>query len=515
MMCAQFLRRDPPGRRPNALFRWSERTFDANCDAYMQSLDWVLRHRRATLVCTGLTLVATVWLYVVIPKGFLPQQDTGLLVGVTEAAQDISFAAMAERQRMLAEVVARDPAVRTVDSFVGVGTVNPTLVASRRRTGAGNSRRRAGRSARKGRSIRSVREPRGGPPSSAGRRPSSTRRSMTARSRSGSIGGFVTWANDWRRWSAIGRSIRPRPGVGVSSPMLHSGSWPSSAIVLMSSRAFSAWRPARNRRSDGVAGPASGSDDSSSPGRVRVGGARRVVDRQPPEQMGLCLGLEDEPTPRFDQEQLARSEPATADRPFGRERDRARLARDCNEPIVRDREGSGPEPVAIGDRPDPPAVTEDDGRWAVPGGEEAGRPTTERRDMRMRRSPQRERLGHRREQGRTEVPAGRDQELEHLVERLGVRAVGRHERTRAEEVADVVGRGGHAIVGPAVDLGTVAADGVDLAVVGDRPERLGKPPGGLGVRRVALVEERVGDRGARRPQIRVEILQAGTGDQAL
>jgi hydrophobe/amphiphile efflux-1 (HAE1) family protein len=131
MMCAQFLRRDPPGRRPNALFRWSERTFDASCDAYMQSLDWVLRHRRATLVCTGLTLVATVWLSVVIPKGFLPQQDTGLLVGVTEAAQDISFAAMAERQRMLAEAVARDPAVRTVDSFVGVGTVNPTLNTGR------------------------------------------------------------------------------------------------------------------------------------------------------------------------------------------------------------------------------------------------------------------------------------------------------------------------------------------------------------------------------------------------
>src|SRR6185436_10344425 len=94
---------------------------------YLRSLDWVLRHRGATLLCTLLTLVATVWLYVVIPKGFLPQQDTGLLVGVTEAAQDISFSAMAEKQRATAELVSGDPAVRAVDSFVGAGTVNPTL----------------------------------------------------------------------------------------------------------------------------------------------------------------------------------------------------------------------------------------------------------------------------------------------------------------------------------------------------------------------------------------------------
>src|SRR5262249_51117690 len=127
MMCAQFLHRDPPGHRPNALFRWSERAFDATCDAYMRSLGWVLRHRGATLVGTLLTLIATIWLYIVIPKGFLPQQDTGLLVGVTEAAQDISFATMAERQRAVADIIARDAAVRTVDSFVGVGTVNPTL----------------------------------------------------------------------------------------------------------------------------------------------------------------------------------------------------------------------------------------------------------------------------------------------------------------------------------------------------------------------------------------------------
>ena len=127
MMCAQFLHHDPPDHRPNALFRWSERAFDATCRGYLRSLDWVLRRRTATLFCTALTLVATIWLYVVIPKGFLPQQDTGMLVGVTEAAQGISFATMAERQRALAEAITRDPAVRAVDSFVGAGTVNPTL----------------------------------------------------------------------------------------------------------------------------------------------------------------------------------------------------------------------------------------------------------------------------------------------------------------------------------------------------------------------------------------------------
>jgi multidrug efflux pump len=127
MMCAQFLHRESPGHRPNRLFRWSELVFDATCEAYMRSLDWVLRHGAATLFCSALTLVATIWLYAIIPKGFLPQQDTGLFVGVTEAAQEISFSTMAERQRALAGTIARDPTVRAVDSFVGAGTVNPTL----------------------------------------------------------------------------------------------------------------------------------------------------------------------------------------------------------------------------------------------------------------------------------------------------------------------------------------------------------------------------------------------------
>jgi multidrug efflux pump subunit AcrB len=91
----------------------------------------VLRHQPATLVFSVLTLVATVLLYGMVSKGFLPQQDTGLLIGVTDAAQDISFPAMQARQQAIADIVARDPAVVAVDSFVGAGSINPTLNSGR------------------------------------------------------------------------------------------------------------------------------------------------------------------------------------------------------------------------------------------------------------------------------------------------------------------------------------------------------------------------------------------------
>ena len=78
-----------------------------------------------------LTVVATGLLYATIHKGFLPQQDTGLLIGTTDAAQDISFAAMSERQQQVAALISRDPDVVTVDSFVGAGTVNTTLNSGR------------------------------------------------------------------------------------------------------------------------------------------------------------------------------------------------------------------------------------------------------------------------------------------------------------------------------------------------------------------------------------------------
>jgi len=131
MMCATLLRQDPPDHQHGRLFRWSERGFDGFLHFYVRGLDWVLRHRSLTLAFTVLTLIATGILYATIHKGFLPQQDTGLLVGTTDAAQDISFAAMSERQQQVAALISRDPDVVTVDSFVGAGTANTTLNSGR------------------------------------------------------------------------------------------------------------------------------------------------------------------------------------------------------------------------------------------------------------------------------------------------------------------------------------------------------------------------------------------------
>ncbi|MCG5242835.1 multidrug efflux RND transporter permease subunit [Azospirillum doebereinerae] len=125
MMCARLLKPETHDR-PNLLFRWSERGFDALLRGYAASLRVVLRHQPLTLLFTIATLVATLWLYDSVPKGFLPQQDTGVIIGVTDAAPSISVKAMAERQRAVAEIVRRDPDVTAVASFVGTGSVNAT-----------------------------------------------------------------------------------------------------------------------------------------------------------------------------------------------------------------------------------------------------------------------------------------------------------------------------------------------------------------------------------------------------
>jgi hydrophobe/amphiphile efflux-1 (HAE1) family protein len=131
MMCARLLRPEDPSRPQGRLFRWSERQFDRLIAGYERGLDWVLRHQRATLLFTIGTLVATCLIYLVVPKGFLPQEDTGLITGVTDAADDISFAAMADKQQQVAAIIRRDPAVVAVSSFVGTGTVNATGNAGR------------------------------------------------------------------------------------------------------------------------------------------------------------------------------------------------------------------------------------------------------------------------------------------------------------------------------------------------------------------------------------------------
>ena len=103
-----------------------EKAFDRLLMYYDRSLLWVLKHQRATIIVALATLAATAFLFVIIPKGLLPVQDTGLIIGVTDAAQDISFKEMVDRQKELSSVLARDPDVLRVAAFVGTGTVNPT-----------------------------------------------------------------------------------------------------------------------------------------------------------------------------------------------------------------------------------------------------------------------------------------------------------------------------------------------------------------------------------------------------
>jgi multidrug efflux pump len=142
MMCAYLLKPQADVQQ-TFVYRLSERGFDLMRDGYVVGLDWVLGHRAFTLILTLATMVATGWLYVAVPKGFLPEQDTGLLIGTTDAPQDISFATMLVRQRAIAEIIAKDPDVVSVGSFVGAGIVNPTLNTGRLYVDIGAPDRRA------------------------------------------------------------------------------------------------------------------------------------------------------------------------------------------------------------------------------------------------------------------------------------------------------------------------------------------------------------------------------------
>ena len=130
MMCAKLLRHTPPEKQ-GRFYRWSGDVFERVIARYGQMLNWVLDRQGATLIVAVLTLVFTVVLYVVIPKGFFPVQDTGAIQGISEAPQTISFASMAERQQALAAVVLDDPAVASLTSFIGVDGTNATLNSGR------------------------------------------------------------------------------------------------------------------------------------------------------------------------------------------------------------------------------------------------------------------------------------------------------------------------------------------------------------------------------------------------
>ncbi len=130
MMSARLLHKTPRSRQ-SRFYRASEDVFSRVITFYGRTLTWVLAHQPETLVVAVATLAATILLYIVIPKGFFPVQDTGVILGISEAPQTVSFSAMAERQQTLAHVILQDPAVESLSSFIGVDGTNMTMNSGR------------------------------------------------------------------------------------------------------------------------------------------------------------------------------------------------------------------------------------------------------------------------------------------------------------------------------------------------------------------------------------------------
>jgi multidrug efflux pump len=130
MMCAKLLRYKKESEQ-SWFYRASGHGFDAIISVYARMLRWVLRHQTLTQFVTLGTLAATVILYIYVPKGFFPVQDTGAILGVSESEQSISFSAMAQRQQALAEVILQDPEVQSLSSFIGIDGTNTTVNSGR------------------------------------------------------------------------------------------------------------------------------------------------------------------------------------------------------------------------------------------------------------------------------------------------------------------------------------------------------------------------------------------------
>ena len=135
MMCAKLLRaeteEDEEKQRSSTFYRKTEEYWTRFRDSYERGLRWVLAHQRFVLLVAIVTLVATILLYVVVPKGLLPQQDTGVIIGVADAAENISFKAMMERVHAASDIIRKDPDVVSVSASVGAGTVNATINTAR------------------------------------------------------------------------------------------------------------------------------------------------------------------------------------------------------------------------------------------------------------------------------------------------------------------------------------------------------------------------------------------------
>jgi multidrug efflux pump len=131
MMCSRLLKAKADQKKRGRFYEASERAWDRVITYYSRTLQWVLKRQGATLVVAVAMLAATIFLYVIVPKGFFPVQDTGVIQGISEADESISFTAMAVRQQALARVILKDPAVESLSSFIGVDGINTTLNSGR------------------------------------------------------------------------------------------------------------------------------------------------------------------------------------------------------------------------------------------------------------------------------------------------------------------------------------------------------------------------------------------------
>ena len=130
MMSAKLLRHKTSAQR-SAFYRKSEEWFQYVIAQYGKGVRWVLSHQTLTLIITAATFVLTIFLYIIVPKGFFPVQDTGVILAVTEADQSVSFAAMSAHQQQLAKVILQDPDVVNVSSYIGIDGTNATLNSGR------------------------------------------------------------------------------------------------------------------------------------------------------------------------------------------------------------------------------------------------------------------------------------------------------------------------------------------------------------------------------------------------
>ncbi|MGA9527309.1 MAG: efflux RND transporter permease subunit [Terriglobales bacterium] len=130
MMCARILRHTPESQQ-GKFYRWSEHVFERMIAFYGRTLKVVLRYQTITLLVALGTLILTIVLYIAIPKGFFPVQDTGVIQGISQAPETVSFAAMSEKQQEVAKIILQDPAVESLSSFIGVDGTNTTLNSGR------------------------------------------------------------------------------------------------------------------------------------------------------------------------------------------------------------------------------------------------------------------------------------------------------------------------------------------------------------------------------------------------